>query len=137
MGWRSAHHSRVLPAYLAPLARQALRPPLAGGDALRTLRGFRTSAALGGWAGELDNPIAVCYAKGGVVRGIIGGVRGVSKWRTVRYQRWAKCAVCGVRVDYDAYVGGRPPKYCDACRAEVKREQARERVAAMRRRRGG
>lgn len=60
----------------------------------------------------------------------------MNKWRTVRYERWAKCAICGMRVDYDAYAGGRPPKYCDTCRVEVKREQARERVAAMRRRRG-
>jgi hypothetical protein len=56
------------------------------------------------------------------------------KW--VRYDRYVKCASCGMRVDYNAEQGGRPPKYCDACREEVKREQAHARVIAMRRRKG-
>lgn len=58
----------------------------------------------------------------------------MNKWRVVRYERWVKCATCGLRVDYSAEYGGRAPKYCDMCREEVKREQARKRVASMRRR---
>jgi hypothetical protein len=45
------------------------------------------------------------------------------------------CKTCGTRLDYDPILGGRPPEYCDVCRAERKREQARARMAALRARR--
>jgi hypothetical protein len=60
----------------------------------------------------------------------------MSRQQWVRYDRWVKCKECGVRVVYDASLGGRPPQYCDGCRDEVRHEQARLRAAAMRRRRG-
>jgi hypothetical protein len=60
----------------------------------------------------------------------------MSSRQWVRYDRWVKCKACGQRVDYNAELGGRPPKYCETCREEVKREQAHARVRAMRRRRG-
>ena len=52
-------------------------------------------------------------------------------------ERRIKCASCGERETVIRGERGPVTAYCDACRVERKREQARQRVAAMRVRRGG
>ncbi len=46
-----------------------------------------------------------------------------------------KCRACGERFTYYRLGAGGSPRYCPTCSEERKREQARERVAAMRQRR--
>lgn len=48
-----------------------------------------------------------------------------------------KCQRCGERETVIRGERGPVSRYCDACRAEVKREQARERMQAMRARQAG
>lgn len=43
-----------------------------------------------------------------------------------------KCASCGQRETVIRGERGPVSKYCDVCRAEIKRDQARARVQAMR-----
>jgi hypothetical protein len=50
-------------------------------------------------------------------------------------ERRIKCARCGERETVIRGERGPVSKYCDVCREEVKREQARARVQAMRDRR--
>lgn len=50
-------------------------------------------------------------------------------------ERRIKCARCGERETVIRGERGPVSKYCDVCREEVKREQARLRVQAMRDRR--
>jgi len=50
-------------------------------------------------------------------------------------ERRIKCASCGERDTVIRGERGPVTAYCDACREERKREQARARVAAMRARR--
>lgn len=52
-------------------------------------------------------------------------------------ERRIKCVACGERDTVIRGERGPVTAYCDLCRAERKREQARRRVAAMRTRRGG
>ena len=52
-------------------------------------------------------------------------------------ERRIKCAACGERETVIRGERGPVTAYCDLCREERKREQARQRVAAMRARRGG
>jgi predicted nucleic acid-binding Zn ribbon protein len=51
-------------------------------------------------------------------------------------ERRIRCRACGERVTVIRGERGPVSAYCDACRAERKREQARARMAAMRARRG-
>jgi hypothetical protein len=51
-------------------------------------------------------------------------------------ERRIKCAACGERATVIRGERGPLGRYCDTCREERKREQARLRMAAMRRRRG-
>lgn len=46
-----------------------------------------------------------------------------------------KCASCGQRETVIRGERGPVSKYCDACREQIRREQARARVQAMRERR--
>ncbi len=50
-------------------------------------------------------------------------------------ERRIKCAACGQRETVTRGERGPVSAYCDVCREERKREQARERVAALRQRR--
>ncbi len=50
-------------------------------------------------------------------------------------ERRIKCARCGERETVTRGERGPVTIYCDLCREEVKREQARERMQAMRERR--
>jgi hypothetical protein len=50
-------------------------------------------------------------------------------------ERRIKCAACGERETVTRGERGPVTIYCDLCREEVKREQARARVQAMRERR--
>jgi len=52
-------------------------------------------------------------------------------------ERRIKCAACGERETVMRGERGPVTAYCDLCREERAREQARQRVAAMRARRGG
>jgi hypothetical protein len=47
-------------------------------------------------------------------------------------ERRIKCRACGERATVTRGERGPVSPYCDGCRGEVKREQARQRVAAMR-----
>jgi len=51
-------------------------------------------------------------------------------------ERRIKCAACGERETVIQGERGPVSRYCDVCREERKREQARLRVQAMRTRRG-
>ena len=51
-------------------------------------------------------------------------------------ERRIKCAACGERETVIRGDRGPVSRYCDVCREERKREQARLRVQAMRTRRG-
>ncbi len=51
-------------------------------------------------------------------------------------ERRIKCAACGERETVIRGERGPVSRYCDVCREERKREQARLRVQAMRTRRG-
>jgi hypothetical protein len=51
-------------------------------------------------------------------------------------ERRIKCAACGERETVIRGERGPVSRYCDACRLERQREQARLRVQAMRSRRG-
>ncbi len=48
-----------------------------------------------------------------------------------------KCAACGERVTVVRGERGPVSRYCDECRQERQREQARERMQAMRQRKQG